>query len=93
MTISSRGITYYNDGEYRYMTLQQWEHEVELFEKIRKIFFFEKFRVWKKFFLWKKAAWRGYFTKCSEIIEEKLFHADKFFRTAMLKVNHHCYEI
>ena len=28
MTISSRGITCYNDGQHTYMTLMQWEHEV-----------------------------------------------------------------
>jgi len=44
MTVSSRGVIHF---------IIEWEREARLFQKIKKISFFENYRTWKTFSAWK----------------------------------------
>lgn len=43
MTISSRGITHFIQGEHRFISIEQWEHERRIFEKLIQIEFFKTY--------------------------------------------------
>ena len=54
MPISSRGITHFVEGEGTFLTLDEWEREFTLYDRLRKIRFFAKYKIWKNFLLWKR---------------------------------------
>ena len=59
LTISSRGVTHYINREAIFMTLQEWEREYKLFNKLQYIPFFAKYKQWKNFSLWKNMRRRN----------------------------------
>lgn len=56
MTISARGLTHFVDDEAKFMSIEEWEREVKMFHRLRKISFFVKYKMWKNFSLWKKQS-------------------------------------
>ena len=54
-TMSREGITRFSNDESEFTSLNEWEKEFALFNGIRKIRFFDIYRVWKSFTQWKRS--------------------------------------
>jgi dynein heavy chain len=54
-TMSREGITRFSNDESEFTSLTEWEKEYALFNGIRKIRFFDIYRVWKSFTQWKRS--------------------------------------
>ena len=80
MTISSRGITHFVDGEGTFLTLDEWEREYTLYQKLRKIEFFSKYKIWKNFLLWKRLMRREKMKEYSMNLGKDLFMLDLHLR-------------
>lgn len=86
LTVSSRGITQYNDGDMRFLSIEDWEREVKQFNKIREIRFFKTYKSWKYFSIWKKFMRRQIMEQCSKKIEKKLFYLDDKLRQPLIDI-------
>ena len=53
-TLSQTGITRVSQGESDFTTLEHFEHEYSLYDGIMKLQFFQRYRKWKNFTVWKK---------------------------------------
>lgn len=53
LTISSRGVTHFVKGEVHFLTLDQWEREYHIFNKLKKIQFFRQYKLAKSYHFWK----------------------------------------
>ena len=53
-TLSQTGITRVSQGESDFTTLEHFEHEYSLYDGIMKLHFFQRYRKWKNFTVWKK---------------------------------------
>ena len=53
-TMSAAGVTYFSKTDSAFTALPLWEHEYRLYNLIRHIPFFTKYRRWKSFNEWKK---------------------------------------
>ncbi|EAR94576.2 dynein heavy chain (macronuclear) [Tetrahymena thermophila SB210] len=92
MTISRRGIVHFKESEVRFMRLDEWEREHELYHNTANIHFFKTFRMWKNFFLWKKLMKRNIMKECSKILEYKLLLLDPVMRESLIKIRSECIE-
>lgn len=68
MTISSRGIQQYHDGDIRFLSMEEWQREFKLYEKIIKIEFFKNYKIWKSFSVWKKLMRQNIMQKCRKVL-------------------------
>jgi dynein heavy chain len=60
LTISARGVTHHilHSGAI-FLTLPEWEREYKLYKKLKEIKFFEQYKKWKNFSLWKNLRRRN----------------------------------
>merc|ERR1719191_1519251 len=86
MTISIRGVTHYSDGELDFQDLSEWQRDQEMYRKIVQIPFFEKYRKWKLFSVWKSIMRSQRVRKCSKTLNQNLFVLDETLRESLLKV-------
>jgi len=77
MTVSSNGIVHNIKGETTFLTIPEWEREMRLFRKIKKISFFSNYRMWKTFSAWKTHMRRTSILTKSDILNKSLFILDK----------------
>jgi len=76
MTVSARGIVHYINGEYNFVGVAEWEREVRIYQKIKQIPFFDKYRTWKTFSTWKTLMRRTMIFKTSDFLNRELFLLD-----------------
>lgn len=60
--------------------------EVFIYQKIRKIRFFERCRMWKSYSLWKKRMKRTKMNERNEALSKSLFFADETLANALQKI-------
>lgn len=51
LTISSRGITHFTPGGAYFLSLEEWEREYKLYQRLKEISFFKQYKKWKNFSL------------------------------------------
>ena len=90
MTISARGITHFIDDEATFLTIEEWEREVTMFQKLKKIKFFKEYKRWKTFALWKHLMRRNMMKKTSQHLSQELFILDINLREPLLKIRRIC---
>lgn len=93
MTVSSRGIIHFINGEGNFMTIPEWEREARLFQKIKKISFFENYRTWKTFSAWKTLMRRTMIFKTSDFLNRELFILDSELAKPLLEIRRQTYKI
>ena len=90
MTISSRGITYFNEGDGTFLTLDEWEREFTLYQKLREIEFFAKYKIWKNFLLWKRLMRINKMKTYQASLHRELFMLDDQLRLPLLEIRQAC---
>ncbi|CAD8076520.1 unnamed protein product [Paramecium sonneborni] len=93
MTISARGITYYQNEEATFLTIEEWQREANLFQDLLKIDFFRKYKLWKNFFLWKRLMRKKILAKNQELMVSNMFTTDKQLRITLLEVKRKCQQM
>ena len=93
MTISSRGIVHTLDGEETFVTLDEWVIEFEKFNKLKQIKFFNHYKLWKNFMLWRKLRRRTNFKKKKAFLQAHLFLTDEKLGKPLLEIREICYSI
>jgi dynein heavy chain len=68
MTISARGITYFQNEEATFLTIEEWQREANLYQDLQKIDFFRKYKLWKNFFLWKRLMRKNILIKNQDLM-------------------------
>ena len=85
-TLSKEGVTIYKDKGSQFTTMQQWDREFKLFNKISDIHFFSQYRRWKAFRTWKQGLRQGKMGLSSDALGDNLFVLCKPLREALLTV-------
>lgn len=93
MTISARGIVHSIDGEETFITLDDWQKEYEIYNKLKKIKFFNHYKLWKNFMLWRKLRRRTNFKTKKSFLEKYLFLIDEKLRQPLLDIRSICHDI
>ncbi|CAG9323486.1 unnamed protein product [Blepharisma stoltei] len=93
LTISSRGVTHFISGEAYFLSLEEWEREYKLYQRLKEIRFFKQYKKWKNFSLWKNLRRRNMMTERSQFLEHELFILDNKLRDPLLNVRHQSWKI
>ena len=72
------------------MTIEEWEREVKMFYRLRDIPYFQKYKIWKNFSLWKKHTRRNIMKDRSKVLSQQLFFLDKHLRRPLLEIRNIC---
>ena len=93
LTISSRGVTYYTDGVTEFLTLEEWDREYNLYKRLKKINFFNQYKKWKNFSLWKNLRRRNMIKDRGDFLKSQLFILDDTLREPLLSLRTQTYRI
>lgn len=93
LTISARGVTHFINKEAIFLTLPEWEREYKLYDKLKQINFFAKYKKWKNFSLWKNLRRRNMITERKSHLESELFILDRILMDPLLKIRDKNYTI
>ena len=86
-------MTHYSNGELDYISLQEWQRDQEMYRKIIRIPFYEKYRRWKMFSMWKSVMRRQKFRAAQKVLNNNLFVLDPTLRDSLLAVRALCCKI
>jgi dynein heavy chain len=92
-TMSASGITHFLKGDPDFTFIEDWEREYRLFNMIRQIPFFSKYRIWKSFVEWKKTVRFDKLNLSKEGLQKDLFLFTPALRDALLKLLQLCYDV
>lgn len=93
MTISSRGITHFIDDEAYFISLEEWKREYKLYTELKKLKFFDYYKKWKNFNLWRKLRRRTEFKKRQQFLQENMFLIDENLSRPLLQIREVCCRI
>ena len=93
LTISSRGITHFTPGGAYFLSLEEWEREYKLYQRLKEISFFKQYKKWKNFSLWKNLRRRNMMEAKSRFLETELFILDEKLRDSLLDLRGKSWEI
>ena len=93
MTISSRGITHFIDEEAYFVSLEEWKREYKLYTELKKIKFFDYYKKWKNFNLWRKLRRRTEFKKRKQFLEANMFLINDKLSKPLFKIREICCQI
>jgi hypothetical protein len=93
VTLSKNGIVRNDGTESEHLSLHEFMREHDIYHKIKKIHLFEKYRLWKTIYVWKKGSTRIRFNKISNILKSKLFMFDNILVQMLLHVRGRCMEL
>ena len=85
-TLSKEGVTIYKDRVSQFTPLEQWEREALMFNKISNIHFFQVYKRWKAFKVWRTGLRQGKMGESTESLNTNLFVLCAPLREALLKV-------
>ncbi|CAK92427.1 unnamed protein product (macronuclear) [Paramecium tetraurelia] len=93
MTISAKGITYFQNDDATFLTIEEWQREAKLYQDLQKIDFFRKYKLWKNFFLWKRLMRKNILAKNQDLMISNMFSTDKQLRITLLEVRRICQQM
>ena len=93
LTISSRGVTYFTDGVTEFLSLDEWDREYNLYKRLKNIKFFNQYKKWKNFSLWKNLRRRSMIKERGEYLKSQLFILDDTLREPLLSLRTQTYRI
>lgn len=92
-TMSRAGITHFVGTDSEFTSLEQWEREYSLFNLIRKIPFFAKYRKWKNFTVWKTNVRSEKASNFSGALDDGLFFLNPTLRVSLMRLRRLCFEV
>ena len=93
-TLSKKGVTtYINNEPVEFVTLTDWLVERDQFQSLSQFKFFKRFRKWKCLNMWRRNVISCKRRECKKILEEKLFHADKYLGPVLREHKIRCNEM
>lgn len=90
ITISARGVTYFNWEGSRFVSLEEWRREAYLFSRLMKLEFFGKYKLHKNFSNWKKYSRKIGMKKTTDKLKSELLVHDRHLRLALLNTRDLC---
>lgn len=90
ITISARGVTYFNWEGSRFVGLAEWRREAALFRRLMGLEFFGKYKLHKNFTNWKKYARKVAMKKTTDKLKAELLVHDRHLRQALLSTRTLC---
>ena len=85
-TISSSGVTLYDNGTAEFTALDQWQREYYLFNEILQIRTFKIYRIWKAFMVWMKFVKKEKFSSATKKLTSGLFQLDPVLSSSLRTV-------
>jgi dynein heavy chain len=92
-TLSRAGITHFHGVDSEFTPLDQWEREYSLFNKMRDIPFFSKYRSWKSFTVWKSNVKGQHLAAARDALSSNLFIFIPALRDALMTIKNLCAEV
>jgi dynein heavy chain, axonemal len=92
-TMSREGITRFSNDQSDFTSLVEWEKEYALFNSIRKIRFFDIYRVWKSFTRWKRSFRFRKMDAAAEEIQSKLAIFTPALQKTHMQLIHLCHDV
>jgi dynein heavy chain len=92
-TMSRSGVTHFVGNDSEFTSLEQWEREYGLFNRIRSIPFFAKYNIWKNFTVWKKTVRGGKARIASKALTDGLFFLNPTLRISLMRLRRLCFEV
>ncbi|OMJ88621.1 hypothetical protein SteCoe_9401 [Stentor coeruleus] len=86
LTISSRGITHFTPSGAYFLSLEEWEREYKLYQRLKEIDFFKQYKKWKNFSLWKNLRRKKMMDERGKFLQSELFILDEKLRTPILSL-------
>ncbi|KAG7313008.1 hypothetical protein JYU34_000085 [Plutella xylostella] len=91
-TLSPCGVTHYTN-EMVFTKLDAWEQEYNIFVKLTEIKFFNVYRYWKAFYVWRKSILFRKFSKMRNKLAKNLFTLTPVLGKALLNIQAMCCEM
>ena len=92
-TLSAQGLTHFHKGQVLFTPLDQWQREYYLFTSMMNIPFFNRYKKWKSFRIWKKCIQRDKVKKCNHVMNGRLFILNKHLRRPLFEIRKLCCSI
>ncbi|CAM9277540.1 unnamed protein product [Ascophyllum nodosum] len=92
-TLSRAGITRLGDSSGDFTPLDRWEKEYAIFHEIKRIPFFERYRRWKSYTVWKRIVKTSKFTQASSALNAGLFSFVQPLRMAIVEIRQGCIDL
>jgi dynein heavy chain len=93
-TMSVHGITHFVDGSNAdFTTLDQWEREFQLFNAMRQLNVFKRFRKWKGFSVWRGTVRSTKIRRAQTVLEKTLFQLNPVFQKSITEVRRLCFDL
>lgn len=89
-TMSSKGVTHFQNGQASYVSLDKWIQEHDNYQKILDLTFFKQYRTWKSFYFMKKHVINKRTRKAKKVLTGHLFHLSPILREPLMKVRRLC---
>jgi dynein heavy chain len=92
-TLSCSGLTHFMGNASDFTPLERWEREYFLFNKMRSIGFFARYRKWKNFVWWKQTVKKSKIGAAAQKLSETFFIFLPPLKRALLQIRRLCCEI
>ncbi|EEZ99537.1 Dynein heavy chain, cytoplasmic-like Protein [Tribolium castaneum] len=92
-TMSSKGVMQHQGVETVFTPLDVWEREFQMYCKLMHFRTFYRFRLWKGFYVWRKAVVRKKFKSAQVYLNENLFILNNELRAGLLAIQQMCYKM
>ena len=92
-TLSRAGITHFHGADSEFTPLDQWEREFSMFNKMREISFFAKYRTWKSFAVWKTNVKGANLADARDSLQSNLFIFIPALSDALMTIKKLCAEV
>ncbi|KAJ0412743.1 hypothetical protein ATCC90586_002373 [Pythium insidiosum] len=92
-TMSMEGITHFTSEYSEFWTLDKWELEYSRFMRMLEIPFFQKYKLWKNFMVWKQGMRAFKMRTAKKALNERLFLLQPSLQSTLLSLRALCLEI
>ncbi|GLH11553.1 Dynein-1-alpha heavy chain, flagellar inner arm I1 complex, putative, partial [Gryllus bimaculatus] len=90
MTMSRTGVSQYHPDGVMYTTLEEWKEEYDMYLDVIRIPAFRQFRMWKSFWIWRKAVKWAKMCLARNILLEELLILNKEIRVSLMDIQAMC---
>ncbi|XP_066151500.1 dynein axonemal heavy chain 6 [Euwallacea fornicatus] len=92
-TMSARGVMQHVRSEATFTSLDKWENEYDMFQKLMTIRTFRNFRKWKGFYVWRKNIIYSKYTAAQKHLAQNMFLLNPFLRQGLLDIQYMFYKM
>lgn len=92
-TMSAKGVMQHVGSEVIFTSLDKWEAEFDMFQRLMKIKTFRMFRKWKGFYVWRKNIIFAKFITAQKNLNHNMFILNPMLRQGLLDIQYMCYKM